>query len=121
MVALNAVQLEAPYSTGYWYGTTGTVEAAAWLDSHLTSETYVGAKEVAIRARDQRYVDQDNLVYAFGTGRGFDGTWAAEPVRAVVVWQREPYVADLFGRGMAAANYRESARFGDYVIYEPAG
>jgi 4-amino-4-deoxy-L-arabinose transferase-like glycosyltransferase len=120
MVALNVVQLSAPYSTGYWYGTTGTVEAAAWLDSHLASEAYVGAKEVAIRARDQRYVDQDNLVYAFGSGRGFDGTWAAEPVHAVIVWQREPYVADLFVRGMAAANYRESARFGDYVIYEPS-
>jgi hypothetical protein len=57
-------------------------------------------------------------VYLFGTGRAFDGTWAAEPVRAIVTWQREPYVADLLGRGIRAANYREAARFGDYVVYE---
>jgi hypothetical protein len=109
----------APYATTYWYGTTGTLEAAAWLDARLPSETYVAAKEVAIRVRNQRYVDQDNLSYVFGTGRAFDGTWAGEPVRAVLVWQREPYLADQFTRGLTAANYRATARFGDYVLYEP--
>jgi 4-amino-4-deoxy-L-arabinose transferase-like glycosyltransferase len=118
MLALNTVQVGAPYSTTYWYGTTGAAEAATWLDAHLgPTDTYVAAKEVAIRARDQRYVDQDNLVYVFGTGKGFDGTWAGEPVRALVAWEREPYVADLLGRGIRAANYAEVARFGDYVVY----
>jgi hypothetical protein len=118
MLALNAVQLGAPYSTTYWYGTTGAPEAATWLDGHLDpTDTYVAAKEVAIRARNQRYVDQDNLVYAFATGRGFDGTWAGEPVRVFVAWEREPYVADLLGHGVQAANYAEVARFGDYVVY----
>ncbi len=120
MTATNLMQAAAPYSTTYWYGTTGTAEAAAWLDAHLSPlDTYVGAKEVAVRSRNQRYVDQDNLVYAFGAGRMFDGTWQTEPVRAVLAWQREPYVADLLGRGVTAANYVESARFGDYVVYEP--
>jgi len=118
MLALNTVQVGAPYSTTYWYGTTGAPEAATWLDAHLgPTDTYVAAKEVAIRARNQRYVDQDNLVYAFGTGKGFDGTWAGEPVRALVAWEREPYVGDLLGRGIRAANYAEVARFGDYVVY----
>ncbi|HEY3057852.1 MAG TPA: glycosyltransferase family 39 protein, partial [Chloroflexota bacterium] len=120
MVATDAMHASAAYATTYWYGTTGTTDAALWVDAHITAnETYVAAKEVAIRARNQRYVDQDNLVYLFGTGRTFDGTWQTEPVRAVVAWQREPYVADLLKRGVSAANYVESARFGDYVVYEP--
>ena len=119
MLALNAVQAGANYSTTYWYGTTGEQEATNWLNAHLgPNDTYVAAKEVAIRARDQRYVDQDNLVYAFATGKGFDGTWAGEPVRVLLTWQREPYVADVLGRGIRGANYRETARFGDYVVYE---
>jgi 4-amino-4-deoxy-L-arabinose transferase-like glycosyltransferase len=114
-------QQNASYTTDYWYGTRGTAEAAVWLDTHLVPEqTYVAAKEVAIRSQDQRYVDQDNIVYFLSTGRGFDGTWAGEPLKALVTWQREPYVADLFGRALPAAGFRETARFGDYVVYEPA-
>ena len=113
-------QAAAPYSTTYWYGTTGTSEAARWVDEHLAPEqTYVAAKEVAIRAIDQRYVDQDNLITFVSAGRGFNGTWAGEPVAALVVWQREPYVASLFERAAPAAGYHETARFGDYVVYEP--
>ncbi|HEV7665038.1 MAG TPA: glycosyltransferase family 39 protein [Chloroflexota bacterium] len=119
-LALDGVQLRAAYQTDYWYGTTGTVEAAAWVDSHLAPEqTYLAAKEVAIRSRDLRYVDQDNLVYALSIGRPFDGIWAGEPLRALVVWQREAYVAELFGRALAGSQFRETARFGDYVVYEP--
>jgi hypothetical protein len=59
-------------------------------------------------------------VYYLGTGRGFDGTWAGEPLHALVTWQREPYIADLFSRALATSNFRETARFGDYVVYEPA-
>ena len=33
--------------------------------------------------------------------QGFDGTWAGEPVRALVTWQREPYVADVLGGASA--------------------
>lgn len=114
-------QLRAAYQTDYSYGTTGTADAARWVDAHLAPEqTYVAAKEVAIRSQDQRYVDQDTIVYFLATGRGFDGTWAGEPVNALVTWQREPYVADLFGRALPAAGFVETARFGDYVVYAPA-
>jgi hypothetical protein len=116
------VQLGAAYQTDYWYGTSGTLEAAAWVDGHLQpGQTYVAAKEVAIRATDQRYVDQDNIVYFVSSGRGFNGSWAGEPLQAMVVWQREPYVADLFARAAAAAGFRPTAQLGDYVVYEPAG
>jgi hypothetical protein len=37
-------------------------------------------------------------------------------VQTVLVWQREPYVADLFAQHLAG--YAEAARFGDYVVYE---
>ena len=52
--------------------------------------------------------------------QGFDGTWAGEPVQALVTWQREPYVADLLGRAASTSGFVETARFGDYVGYAPA-
>jgi 4-amino-4-deoxy-L-arabinose transferase-like glycosyltransferase len=120
-LGVDAHQLNASYATDYWYGTRGTAEAAAWVDTHLAPEqTYVAAKEVAIRSRDQRYVDQDTILYFLSSGRGFDGTWAGEPLKAMVTWQREPYVADLFTRALPASGFVEVARIGDYVVYEPA-
>ncbi len=119
-LAIDVVQVRANYQTDYWYGTTGTEAAAAWVDANLQpGETYVSAKEVAIRARDQRYVDQDNLVYALGNGHPFESTWMGEPVRALVTWQREPQTAALFARATAGSPFHEVARFGDYVIYSP--
>ena len=119
-LATDVYQQQAAYQTDYWYGTRGTAEAARWVDAHLTpDQTYVAAKEVAVRARAERYVDQDNLVYLLGTGRSFDGAWAGEPIHALVTWQREPYLADLFGRMLPSAGFREADRFGDYVVYLP--
>jgi len=118
--AIDGVQARATYQTDYWYGTTGTDAAAAWVDAHLQpGQTYLSAKEVAIRSQDQRYVDQDNLVYAQSIGRAFEPTWMGEPLQALVTWQREPYLADLFARAAAGANFHEVARYGDYVIYAP--
>jgi 4-amino-4-deoxy-L-arabinose transferase-like glycosyltransferase len=119
-LAANVLHARAPYSTAYWYGTTGILEAAAWADANIgPNETYVAAKEIAILTRAQRYIDQDTLFYFLGTGRGFSTTWANDPVHAVVVWDREPYVADLLERGLAPAGFTETSRFGDYVVYEP--
>jgi len=119
-LAIDVRQMRADYQTDYWYGTTGTREAIGWVDAHLApDQTYLSAKEVAIGSRDQRYVDQDNVVYSLSIGRPLDETWAGEPLHALVVWQREPYVADLFTRGLAGSRFRETVRFGDYVIYEP--
>jgi hypothetical protein len=120
-LGIDGWQVRAPYQTDYWYGTTGTVEAAAWVDQHLQpNQTYLASKEVAIASSDQRYVDQDNLVYALSLGRPLEPTWAGEPLAALVTWQREPYVAGLFQRAIAGSGFREEARFGDYVIYVPA-
>jgi hypothetical protein len=119
-VGMDAVQVRATYQTDYWYGTTGTLQAADWVDAHLApDQTFVSAKEVAIRGRDQRYIDQDTLLYFLTTGRPFGGTWAGEPIHAMVLWDREPYVADLLPRALPAIGFRESERFGDYVIYLP--
>ncbi len=119
-VGMDAVQVRAPYQTDYWYGTTGTLQAADWVDGHLTpDQTFVSAKEVAIRSRDQRYIDQDTLLYFLTTGRRFDDTWAGEPIQAMVIWDREPYVAELLPRSLTAIGFKESERFGDYVIYVP--
>jgi 4-amino-4-deoxy-L-arabinose transferase-like glycosyltransferase len=115
----DVVRASAAYATTYQYGTTGTVETAQWLDSHLASdEIYIAAKELAIRAQDKRYVDQDNLLYLFDTGRGFDGSWAGQNVRVIAVWQREPYVADLLRNALPRAGYQTTIQFGDYTVYE---
>ena len=120
-LAVDAVQVGAPYQTDYWYGTTGTREAAAWINAHLQpNDTYVAAKEVAIRSNDLRYVDQDNIVYFLSIGRPFDGSWAGEHVNAVVAWTGEPYVAESLGRALPAAGFSEIERFGDYVVYVPS-
>jgi hypothetical protein len=119
-LAIDVRQVRAAYQTGYFYGTTGTVAAANWVDTHLApDQTYLAAKEVAIRSTAQRYVDQDSVAYALSIGRGFDGTFAGEPLHALVIWQREPYIADLFNRGLAESRFRQTDRFGDYVVYEP--
>jgi len=114
------VQLTAAYQTDYWYGNTGTAQAADWVNTHLAADQmYVSAKEVAITSVDQRYVDQDSLVYLLSIGTRFDGTWAGEPLHALVTWQREPHVADVFERALAESGFRQEAQFGDYVIYVP--
>jgi hypothetical protein len=119
-VATDLTQAGAPYATGYQYGTTGTVEAASWIDTHLPpTATYVAAKEVAILARNQHYVDQESLWYLFSTGAPFYKTWAGEPVRAVIAWEREPYIAFLASHSLELVGYHEVARLGDYVIYQP--
>jgi 4-amino-4-deoxy-L-arabinose transferase-like glycosyltransferase len=119
-LAVDALQVRATYQTDYWYGTSGTDAAAAWVDEHLQpGQAYLSAKEVAIRSLDQRYVDQDNLVYALSTGQPFESTWMGEPLQALVTWQREPYIADMFARALAGTNFHEVARYGDYVIYAP--
>jgi 4-amino-4-deoxy-L-arabinose transferase-like glycosyltransferase len=120
-LAIDALHLRATYTTAYWYGTRGTLEAAAWVDAHLQpDQLYLSAKEVAIRTPDLSYVDQENVAYALSIGRAFDGTWAGRPLQALVTWQREPYVAELFTRAFPAAGYHETARFGEYVVYVPA-
>jgi hypothetical protein len=120
-LALDVVQARASYATGYWYGTRGTLEAAAWVDAHLRpDQLYLSAKEVAIRTHDLSYVDQENIAYYLSMGRPFDGTWAGQPLQALVTWQREPYVAQLFAQAFPAAGFQETARFGDYVVYVPA-
>jgi hypothetical protein len=118
--AVDSVQLRAPYQTTYWYGTSGTLDAAHWVDANLQpDQTYVSSKEVAIRSRDQRYVDQDNLVYLLSIGRPFESAWAGEPLHALVIWERDPYIADLFQRIIPGSGFSEAARFGDYVVYVP--
>jgi 4-amino-4-deoxy-L-arabinose transferase-like glycosyltransferase len=116
----DALLARVPYSTPYWYGTTGTLDAAAWVANNVApDQTYIAAKEIAILTPAERYVDQDNLFFYLGSGRGFPTTWAGEPVRAVVVWDREPYVASLIARDLPPSGFVETARFGDYVVYEP--
>ena len=49
----------------------------------------------------------------------FEPNWMGEPLAALVTWQREPYMAELFSRAIAGSRFHEVARYGDYVIYAP--
>jgi dolichyl-phosphate-mannose-protein mannosyltransferase len=119
-LAIDAVQGHAAYQTDYWYGTSGTLEAANWVDGHLAAnQTYVASKEVAIRTSDQRYVDQDNLVYLLSIGRPLETAWLGEPLHALVIWERDPYIRDLFERNVPGSGFAEVEQLGDYVIYAP--
>jgi hypothetical protein len=118
-LAIDLIQVRAPYSTTYWYGTRGTTESADWVDAHVApDETYLAAKEVAIRTRAQRYVDQENVWSILASNGSFDGTWDGQPLRTLVTWQRDPAVASLWQQAsLPALGFDEVARYGDYVIY----
>ena len=119
-LGVDAVQVHAAYQTDYWYGTSGTDEAANWVDAHLApNHTYVASKEVAIRSNDQRYVDQDNLVYLLSIGRPLEAAWLGEPLHALVIWERDPYIRDLVERSLPGSGFTEVERLGDYVVYVP--
>ena len=120
-LGVDVLQVRATYQTDYWYGTSGMQEATRWINTHLAPEqTYVASKEVAITSTDTRYVDQDNMVYLLSIGRPLEATWAGEALHAMVIWERDPYIADLFARNVPSVGFTEVARFGDYVVYVPA-
>ncbi len=119
-LAVDAVQVAAPYSTTYWYGTRGTREAAAWVDAHLgPDDTYVASKEVAFASSAQRYVDQDTLVFFLDNGRDLAREWQGQPVRAIVALVRDRVVEDLLARELPSRGYRFGERIGDYAVYSP--
>lgn len=120
-LGVDAVQVHASYQTDYWYGTSGMQEATDWINDHLAADqTYIASKEVAIVSSDTRYVDQETIVYLLSIGRPLNATWAGEPLHAMVVWERDPYIAALFDRTVPTSGFKEDARFGDYVVYVPA-
>ena len=45
--------------------------------------------------------------------------WQGEPLQALVIWERDPYIAMLASQSLGFVGYHEVTRFGDYVIYEP--
>lgn len=118
-IATGAVMATAPYSTTYWYGSTGMQPAAAWLDAHLArNELYAAPKEVAFIAQDRRYLDIDTVDGYLEGGRPFDGSWNGERLGAIVAPERDGRLADLWQRELPALGYAETSRFGDYAIYE---
>ena len=58
-------------------------------------------------------------MYLLSIGRPFESAWAGEPLQALVIWERDPYIADLFQRVIPGSGFAEAARFGDYVVYVP--
>ena len=106
------------FSTTYFYGTQGQRETAELVDALTGSqEFYVGAKDVAWYARNQRYIDQDTLEYFVReAGNRFDGRLLGYDVRVLALWTRPEFLKDLY-RESLAAGYELSAERGDYQIW----
>ncbi len=120
-VATDLVQRPAPYSTAYFYGSAGNVEAARLLDGLLgPGEYYVGAKEVAYYAPNRNYIDM-HTAYALLAGQAaFEGRLLGREVRVWALFTRDPGLRAFFEAKLGPA-YRPAARAGDYVIYVRAG
>ena len=116
-LAVNATQAGADYSTNYYYGTRGQREAAAALDALGYEGTWIGAKEVAWYARNQRYVDADTFWWlVIAEGLRFDGTLLGEDVRVLVPWTTDPEVRDFFWRQLDG-RYEQVGPITDYTVW----
>jgi hypothetical protein len=116
-LAVTATQAGAAYSTNYYYGTRGQREAAAALDALGYDGTWIGAKEVAWYARNQRYVDADTFWWlVIVDGLRFDGTLLGEEVRVLVPWTTDPEVRNFFWRQLDGP-YEQVGPISDYTVW----
>jgi 4-amino-4-deoxy-L-arabinose transferase-like glycosyltransferase len=116
-LAVSATQAGANYSTNYYYGTHGQREAAAALDAIGYDGTWIGAKEVAWYARNQRYIDADTFWWlVIVDGLRFDGTLLGEDVRVLVPWTTDPEVRDFFWRQLDG-RYEQVGPISDYTVW----
>lgn len=116
-VATDLVQRSAPYSTAYFYGARGNVEAARLLDSLVGSgEYYVAAKEVAYYAANRNYIDMHTAYALLRNQPAFDGQLLGRPVRVWALFVQDQGVRAFF-EGRLGPTYRPVASVGDYVIY----
>ncbi len=123
--ATDLVQRSAPYSTAYFYGATGNVEAARLLDGLVRpDEYYVAAKEVAYYASNRNYIDMHTAYALLRDRPAFEGRLLGREVRVWALFVRDPGVRAFFEAKLGPA-YRPVASAGDYVIYvrsgEPSG
>jgi 4-amino-4-deoxy-L-arabinose transferase-like glycosyltransferase len=116
-LAVNATQAGADYSTNYYYGTRGQREAAAALDALGYDGAWVGAKEVAWYARNQRYIDADTFWWlVIADGLRFDGTLLGEDVQVLVPWTTDPEVRNFFWRQLDG-RYEQVGAITDYTVW----
>ena len=111
------IQRSAPYSTGYFYGSAGNVEAARLLDGLLgPGEYYVAAKEVAYYAANRNYIDMYTAYALLARQRAFDGRLLGREIRVWAVFVQDPGLRPFFEAKLGPA-YRLAARAEDYAIY----
>ena len=116
-VATDLMQRSAPYSTAYFYGARGNVEAARLLDGLVgPDEYYVAAKEVAYYAANRNYIDMHTAYALLRDRPAFDGHLLGRQVRVWVLFVRDPAVRAFFESKLGPA-YRPRVSAGDYLIY----
>lgn len=116
-VAIDLVQRAAPYSTAYFYGATGNVEAARLLDGLVRpGEYYVAAKEVAYYAANRNYIDMHTAYALLRDRPAFDGGLLGREIRVWAIFGQDPGIRAFFEAKLGTA-YRPAAWAGDYVIY----
>jgi 4-amino-4-deoxy-L-arabinose transferase-like glycosyltransferase len=116
-VTTDLMQRSAPYSTAYFYGARGNVEAARLLDRLVgPDEYYVAPKEVAYYAANRNYIDMHTAYALLRDRPAFDGRLLGYTPRVWVLFVRDPGVRAFFESKLGPA-YRPAASSGDYVIY----
>ncbi len=116
-VAADLVQRSAPYSTAYFYGSAGNVDAARLLEGLLgPGEYYVAAKEVAYYAANRNYIDMHTAYALLARQEAFRGLLLGREIRVWALFVQDPALRAFFEAKLGPA-YRPAARAGDYVIY----
>jgi 4-amino-4-deoxy-L-arabinose transferase-like glycosyltransferase len=116
-VAVDLAQMQANYSTNYYYGARGQREAAAALDALGIDGPWIGAKEVAWYARNQRYIDADTFWWlVIAQGFRFEGQALGYDVPLVVPWTSDPHVRYFFEEHLSA-RYVQVGEVADYTIW----
>lgn len=116
-LGMGYLQARAPFSTNYWYGAHGQVEAAALLDTMVApDEFWGGGKEVAYYASNQNFIDQDAIHYWIETYGGFERQdLSGHRPRVLAVWTGHSYIHHLFHE-VLADEYRPVAEVGTYTL-----
>jgi hypothetical protein len=111
-------QSAARGSTHYFYGLSGHVEMARFLDSLNDSaeQFYVGAKDVAFYSRNRNFIDLDVLWHLGLRGEHLEGELLGHRIKYVILLTLDPFEGEVLRRTIEGY-YDPIATFGLYTLW----